>query len=210
MLLHQVERSYWCWPARVHLSIRICRCVLFSLTNTIAHDRLRAQSYAQVDESEWLKSRGLSYRDVSSPDLLATNAVLFNAWTEKCIATYRAATPHEGYAALLRLRDAMNRDPSNAALVAELHAAMRDGVRAADLPRDALPGRMFVATTNVDSMFLKAGFDECDVYHMHGRYERVQCSALHDGSASSWRRFDAAPCRNETWLLDAAWKPTGG
>ena len=106
----------------------------------------------------------------------------------------------------------MNGDPSNAALVAELRAAMRDaGMRATELPLDdsELPTRMFITTTNVDSMFLKAGFEERDVFHMHGRYERMQCSALHDGS-SSWRRFDAAPCRKETWLLDADWEPTGG
>lgn len=34
-------------------------------------------SYTQVDESEFLKERGLSYRDVSSPDLLVTNPKLF-------------------------------------------------------------------------------------------------------------------------------------
>jgi hypothetical protein len=55
-------------------------------------------SYGQVDDSEFLKSKGLSYRDVSCTDLLVKDADLFYEWAFRCVETYRSAEPHQGYA----------------------------------------------------------------------------------------------------------------
>lgn len=42
----------------------------------------------------------------------------------------------------------------------------------------ALPGRVFVYTTNVDGFFLRSGFLPEEVFQVHGTYERMQCAGL--------------------------------
>lgn len=187
-------------------------------------------SYNQVDESTFLKEKNLSYRDVSSPDLLVTNPRLFckcnvfiyfsiltscsfvDEWSDRCVETYRAARPHEGYGVLLRLlRNSLTTNANNEHYKTLLHSTMRSkGMRSSQLPPDddSLPGRMMIATTNVDSMFLRAGFEEKEVYQMHGSYETWQCSGVAVNSAASWKRFDDKPCCEKTWRLDVTnWQP---
>ncbi len=119
----------------------VCAGAGFSVDSGVA-------AYAQVDESEFLKSRGVSYRDVSSPDLLWKNKELFYAWADRCISTYRAAEPHhvrgkrcafaelQGYSVLAEWRRKL--EQRDAAVVARLREAMR----AADMQNNALQGEI--------------------------------------------------------------------
>jgi NAD-dependent SIR2 family protein deacetylase len=166
------------------------------------------QTYQQVDDSEFLTTRNLSYRDVSSIDLLAKNPALFAEWAERCIEKFRASEPHNGYALLNQLQQYMSNDSRNAELCAALHGAMRNGARSAELDATRMPGRMLVVTTNVDSMFRRAGLH--DVVELHGAYERWQCSALclPEDNAPPYAKFGKV-CTKQTWQLDSAWQPTG-
>lgn len=60
------------------------------------------------------------------------------------------------------------------ALLRELAARVRHGA--------------FAVTTNVDGHFLRAGFDDAEVWEMHGTIHRLQCPT---------------PCRDELWPADA-------
>lgn len=166
------------------------------------------QTYQQVDDSDFLTSRNLSYRDVSSIDLLAKNPTLFAQWAERCIEKFRSSEPHNGYTLLRDLQQHMNNEPRNAELCEALHRAMRNGVRSSALDPTRMPGRMLVVTTNVDNMFRRAGLR--DVVELHGAYERWQCSALNlpEDNAPPYARFGKV-CTKQTWSLDSTWQPTG-
>lgn len=166
------------------------------------------QTYQQVDDSDFLTSRGLSYRDVSSIDLLAKKPALLAQWAERCIEKFRASEPHNGYTLLSELQQHLSNDARNAELCDALHGAMRNGARSAELDPTRMPGRMLTVTTNVDSMFRRAGLR--DVVELHGAYERWQCSALNlpEDNAPPYARFGKV-CSKQTWQLDNAWQPTG-
>jgi hypothetical protein len=98
------------------------------------------------------------------------------------------------------LEEKLRRQEENDEWCDKLHRAMlTSGRRTTDdgVNNSALPGRTFVYTTNVDSMFNRCQFRS--VYNVHGRYETWQCSgrAL---DTTSWRKFEK-PCSEETWLL---------
>jgi len=161
-------------------------------------------TYDDVEKS------GQNYRDLSSTTLLAKAPQQFAAWAERCVQVYRAAPMHDGYALLTSMSASCAADPRNAQLCADLHNAMASSSRAAQLDAARLPGRVFFATTNVDSMFRRAGVDAVDLCELHGSYERWQCSGLaipSDGLAP-FVHFGAVCCA-DTWALDDDWRPTG-
>lgn len=159
-------------------------------------------TYDDVEKS------GRDYRDLSSTTLLAKSPDAFAAWADRCVAAYRGAEPHAGYSLLTS--HLLAADPRDAQLCSDLHAAMASCSRAAQLDASRLPGRVFFATTNVDSMFRRAGVDDVNLCELHGNYERWQCSGLAipaDG-LPPFVQFSTV-CRADTWTLDADWQPTG-
>lgn len=155
-----------------------------------------------------VESKGIDYRDLSSTAMLAKSPAVFAKWADRCVEAYRAATPHEGYALLRRLQEELQLSPRNAELCRVLHDEMNKGSRTELLDATNMPGRVFFATTNVDSMFRRAGLEH--VCELHGSYERWQCSglALPEDGLAPFVKFGRV-CRAETWPLNDDWQPTG-
>jgi hypothetical protein len=75
-------------------------------------------TYADVSNLPWFKTNGLTYRDLSNPDLLVKNPDWFYAyviqklhsftlirWAACCIDAYKNNKPHEGYKILSEWRE---------------------------------------------------------------------------------------------------------
>ncbi len=58
-----------------------------------------------------------------------------------------------------------------------------------------LPHNAFVFTSNVDGHFQKSGFDECQVYEVHGTLHRLQC--VNNCCDKSWSSKDFHPIIDE-------------
>ena len=163
-------------------------------------------AYAQADKHELLVRENVSYRDAASTNTLARNPLLYWRWTKACVDAYESAAPHDGYEALLRLANEMDKRDDAESILASLRSLMRQrAVRTLpDNDRDLLASRLFVASTNVDSMFRRAGIVSSALFELHGAYRRFQCSGLRSEAdrASTPLPLFGSPCSDQTWPLD--------
>eukprot|EP00928_Gymnodinium_smaydae_P061833 TRINITY_DN45812_c0_g1_i1.p1 TRINITY_DN45812_c0_g1~~TRINITY_DN45812_c0_g1_i1.p1 ORF type:complete len:517 (+),score=57.33 TRINITY_DN45812_c0_g1_i1:28-1551(+) len=122
------------------------------------------------------KERGLTYRDLCNPDLLASDPHLFYGFWGTCFNEYRSTTPHGGYAILRNWRDRYFSSSRFAYGIREFLQVKPKGSAQPDSGSRDCAGAFFVFTSNVDGHSRQL-FERHEVRECHGSGELWQCGA---------------------------------
>jgi NAD-dependent SIR2 family protein deacetylase len=157
--------------------------------------------YAQASTGEFFdKHPHLSYRDLASTDLLATDPERYYAWVALSIDQYRHSQPHDGYYTLRRWCERWYTDSDAAqALAMRCHTSPMKQLPALHGDSEPQPQGYYVFTTNVDGFFERAQFAAHSVTQTHGSYWRWQCAGQRRSpDLPAFVRFEK-PCTSTTW-----------
>eukprot|EP01125_Pyxidicula_operculata_P016391 TRINITY_DN5628_c0_g1_i1.p1 TRINITY_DN5628_c0_g1~~TRINITY_DN5628_c0_g1_i1.p1 ORF type:complete len:267 (+),score=14.95 TRINITY_DN5628_c0_g1_i1:56-802(+) len=111
--------------------------------------------YNGIADIEAYRKMGVTYSDLCNPNWLTKDPSIFYGFWGKCYNDYVSSTPHKGYRSLLSISSDFNTTISPEYPHLKSH---------------------FVFTSNVDSMFLKVGFDKECVHEIHGTCWEWHCS----------------------------------
>ena len=120
--------------------------------------------YKDVADVAAYRNLGLTYRELSVPSLLESDAAMFHGFWASCFNDYRDTSPHEGYGIVAAWRKRLHERTE-----LEAQASASDG----DVD---VRSRFFCFTSNVDAHSLLA-FPLEEVYECHGNSELWQCAS---------------------------------
>ena len=159
--------------SRAALAVSQADCLLFTSGAGWSADSGLAV-HRDVADLPAYRARGLTYRELCTPQLQLSEPDLFLGFWGLCYNTYRATAPHEGYKIVASWRDRVAAGPAAAELRAAAAAAA--GAEGAGASAEAPPlSPFFCFTSNVDAHWHSACAPH-EVYECHGNSELWQCA----------------------------------
>ena len=128
--------------------------------------------YRDVADVAAYHERGLTYRDICTPQWLEEDPGLFYGFWGGCYNDYRNVGPHEGYGIVRRWVEEGFKDTEAAATMRQ-HA--RAGEESGVASSSQVAGAFYSYTSNVDAHWHRH-CREGEVYECHGNSEWWQCA----------------------------------
>ncbi|KAK8809931.1 hypothetical protein WA158_000874 [Blastocystis sp. Blastoise] len=119
----------------------------------------------------------IEYHDLCDSELETTNPKLFWGFWGQCAESYKEAIPHQGYLILKKWRDEICAKESNQEFKKSILKQYKKLYKldVDDKIPKAIPTCFFSYTSNVDGLFLKAGFSSSELLEIHGNCLKLQC-----------------------------------